>query len=289
MQGFMSNPTAMADRRVLIAAIVLGAIAAGLAVAFLASADNGDSASAVASEAATRSVVVAIEEIEPGDTVLASMIEVRDMPTAAVIDGAAQDVDQVVGETARYPISPGEQVNAAQLVEPPTVQSLSFQIPIGMRGFTIPVSVNDSPAALLAPGDFVDVLVAGESRTLITSGSVIFGDSTVTARRPLSTSNGLGEDDRDDVQAVTTLLQNVQVLTVQRDYVENGVPYDASVRGAPPEDESISYVTFAVTPEDAQLLWLASQDGEITLTLRAFGDDNIGSVGAPSRTVRSQP
>jgi Flp pilus assembly protein CpaB len=91
-----------------------------------------------------------------------------------------------------------------------------------------------------------------------------------------------------DAKAVTTLLQNVQVLSVEREYVENGVPYDASVRGAPPEDGSVSYVTVALLPADAQLLWLASQDGEMTLALRAFGDDEIGPIGPPSRAVRSQ-
>lgn len=281
MQGFMSNPTAMADRRVLIAALVLGAVAAGLAVAFLASA-GGDSEPA-STAAAMRSVVVAAEEIEVGDTVSASMLEVRDLPATAIIDGAATEIEQVVGETARYPISRGEQVNAVRLVEPPSVQSLSFQIPLGMRGFTIPVSVDDSPAALLAPGDFVDILVAAESGSLITTDSVVFDDSTLSARRTFR------DDDLTEAQAVTTLLQNIQVLTVQREYVENGVPYDESVRGAPPENGAVSYVTFALTPADAQLLWLASQDGEITLTLRAFGDDAIVSVGAPARTVRSQP
>jgi pilus assembly protein CpaB len=279
----------MADRRVLIAALVLGAIAAGLAVAFLASAGGGDSEPAAATTT-TRSVVVAVEEIEPGDTVVASMLEVRELPVSVIAEGAAEDIEEVVGETARYPISSGEQINAARLVEPPTVQSLSFQIPVGMRGFTIPVSVNDSPAALLAPGDFVDVLVAGETGTLITADSVIYGDSLVTARRPSALASAIGDDGAlSGAKAVTTLLQNVQVMTVQREYVENGVPYDASVRGAPPESESISYVTFALSPEDAQLLWLASQDGDITLTLRAFGDDDVATVGAPTRTVRSQP
>jgi len=267
MQGFMSSPTGMADRRVLMIALVLGAIAAGLAVAFLASAGGGETAApAVAS---TRAVVVAVEDIAAGDRITESMLEVRDLPATAVVSGAAEDLEQVVGETARYPISRGEQLNAVRLVEPPQVQSLSFQIPAGLRGFTIPVNVNRSPAALLAPGDFVDLIVAGDATTLVSADSVTYTNSVLTAR-VRTTAEG---------QSATTLLQNVQVLSVQREYVANGVPYDTSVRGAPPEEDSISYVTIAVTPEDAQLLWLASQEGEITLSLRAFGDNTVAPVG----------
>jgi pilus assembly protein CpaB len=277
MQGFMSNPTAMADRRVLIVALFLGAVAAGLAVAFLASVDGGGDTPAAAT--VTRSVVVAAEEIEVGERITASMLELRELPVTAIISGAAEELDQVVGETARFPISRGEQVNAVRLVAPPEVQSLSFQIPEGLRGFTIPVSVNESPAALLAPGDFVDVLVAGDAATLVTQDTVIYGNGVAVLR------NGLGTD----VQAVTTLLQNVQVLSVEREYVENGVPYDQSVRGTPPDDAAVGYVTLALTPEEAQLLWLASQDGELTLTLRAFGDNAVESIGEPSTAVRSRP
>jgi pilus assembly protein CpaB len=258
------------DRRVLVAALILGAIAAGLAVSFLASADGGGGGSPTAS-AATRAVVVASQEIEVGDTVEASMLEVRELPLVAVIEGAAEEIEQVVGETARYPISTGEQVNAVRLVEPPKVQALSFQIPEGLRGFTIGVDANASPAGLLAPGDFVDILVAGSIVDLVTE------DSTYTNRSALIAAPSLlGEG-----QAVTTLLQNIQILSVQQAYVANGVVYDESTRGAPPE-VGVSNVTLALTPPQAELLWLATQTGEVTLTLRAFGDDEISVPGQVS-------
>jgi Flp pilus assembly protein CpaB len=80
-------------------------------------------------------------------------------------------------------------------------------------------------------------------------------------------------------KAAVTLLQNVQVLSVQREYVDNGVPYDPSVRGEPPTEDSVSYVTLSLTPEQAQVLWLALQDGAVTLALRAFGDGEIKDLG----------
>lgn len=263
------------DRRVLIVALVLGALAAGLAVSFLASAGGGDSAAPAAS-AATRPVVVAAVEIPVGAIVEESMLEVVDLPLNVVIDGAAEAPEQLVGETARYPISVGEQVNANRLVEPPEVQSLSFQIPTGLRGVTISVNANESPAALLAPGDFVDLLVAGPITDLVTA------ESTYSTRSTLVTIPSLLGDQENVPNAVTTLMQNIQVLSVQREYVANGVVYDESTRGAPPESGQVSNVTLALTPAQAELLWLATQTGDLTLTLRAFGDDEIATPGQVS-------
>ncbi|MGE5596921.1 MAG: RcpC/CpaB family pilus assembly protein, partial [Hyphomicrobiales bacterium] len=71
----------------------------------------------------------------------------------------------------------------------------------------------------------------------------------------------------------------VQVLAVQREFVDDGVPYDASTRGEPiGDDDKVNYVTLAVTPEQAQLLWLASQEGALTLSLRPFGDDAAAAL-----------
>jgi len=274
MQGTMAGPR-MADRRILIVALILGAVAAGLAVAFLVSADQGATAAPLVD---ARSVVVATRSIEAGTTITEDMLEVRELPASAVIDGAAGGLEGVVGETARYPIAQGEQLNAVRLVAPIEVQALSFQIPDGMRGVTIPVNVNDSPAALLAPGDFVDVLVAADAEKLVTASTVLTGPSLSIEASTLA----------GDRKAVATLLQNIQVLTVQRHYVANGVTYDPSVRGTPPEEDSVSYVTLSLTPEQAQLLWLASQDGELTLTLRAFGDDRVSPIGAATKLLGAQ-
>src|SRR5690606_38108835 len=129
---------------------------------------------------------VAREEIAVGAVLEEDMLEVKELSTEAIISGAATDLEAVVGETARYPIAQGEQVNAVRLVAPTEVQALSFTIPEGMRGFTIPVSTSESPAALFAPGDFVDVLVAGTAGSLVTPSTVFTGDSVVAQGETLA-------------------------------------------------------------------------------------------------------
>lgn len=260
MQQAASVRPRNADWRILAAALVLAAIAAGLIVAYLASRDSSGSDPSAAVPEEPVPVVVAIDEIPSGTLVTEEMVELRYYPEETLPEGAMPATDLVVGQVTRFPISAGEQLTITRFVGPSEGQSISFQIPDGLRGFTIPVDVTTSPAGLLVPGDFVDVIVLLDIEIL-------------GIQPPL----GLNEDE--DYKGAYTLFQNLQVISVQREYVEGGVPYEPSVRGdLPEEDENISYVTLAVEPEDAQLLWLASSQGSVTLSLRPFGDEDIAPL-----------
>lgn len=279
-----ANPRSV-DFRILLLALVLGAVAAGLIVAYLSSRDSGGTTEEVA--VPTLSVVVAAEDIAAGKEITGSMVELKALPETAVIDNAATDTTQVVGQTLRYPVAKGEQLSNLRLLDRPEVQALSFQIPEGLRGFTIPVSVTDSPAALLVPGDFVDVLLSVDLETLALEEAP---EGALAAEPPApAAENELALEPISQPQAAVTLLQNVQVLSVREVYVENGVPYEPSVRGEQPDEENVTYVTLALSPEQTQLLWLASQDGDITLSLRAFGDDEIEELPPVTEPLRIGP
>jgi Flp pilus assembly protein CpaB len=194
-----------------------------------------------------------------GQRVTDGMIEVKALPESALVKGAATVKAEVVGHTLRYPVARGEQLTSLRLVEARPSQALSFQIPRGMRGFTIPIAMTKSPAALIAPGDFVDVLATVETPILNLAG--LSTDASVRAMQ---------------VTGAVTLLQNVQVLSVQRNYLDNGVPYDDSVRGSLPKDNNITFLTLSVNPTQAQALSLAVHDSKLlTVSLRPFGDDEI--------------
>ncbi len=261
------QPT-LAGRKALIGALVLGAIAAGLIVAFL---STRNSSSGSTSLATTVSVVTAKDDIAAGTVLKASLVEVRDIPKDLAISGGLPRLSDVEGKTVRHPIARGEQISNLHLVDTVKAQTLSVQIPVGLRGFTIPVDTTRSPAGLLAPGDFVDVIVSGELSRL--------GGSTAGT---LDTLNSSG----DKPHAAVTLLQNVQVLAVQRKFAANGTVYDSSTRGQPPgATDDVTFITLAVTPEQAQLLWLASE-GKVTVSLRAFGDDKITTLAPIAEPIR---
>ncbi len=208
------NPPKKINRRALFLAIGLGLLAAILIVAYLSS--RGASGDEVV--VPNLQVVVASLDIEAGQQITEGMVELKGIPETAVLGNPATETSQVVGQALRYPVAKGEQLVNLRLVETATVQILSFQIPPGLRAFTIPVSVNTTPAALTAPGDFVDLLVSGPLDTLRTTSQFA----------ALGSLNTVGA-----TEVTGTLFQNVQVLAVQQSYVANGVPYDASVRERP--------------------------------------------------------
>jgi pilus assembly protein CpaB len=235
-------------------AAALGLAAAVLAVVYL---DRSGGDTSVAGE--TQTIVSANQRIEAGDTITASMLTTRQIPVGSLAPDMYRDSTLVEGRIARYPIEKGEAISTARLVDAPKVQSLSFQIPRGLRGMTIPVEIEKTPAALIAPGDFVDVIVSVDVEIL--TGRVL----------PTPTSGNKRE-----YKGAHTLLQNIQVLSVERNYVDNGVVYEPSLRGEPPEEkDKVTFVTLAVTPDQAQLLWLAQDQGSLTIVLRAFGDDAV--------------
>ena len=245
------------NRRALILALLLGVVAAVLTVLFLGGrGDASNDAPAVA--VPTSQVVVAAREIATGQIITEAMVQLKTLPNSAIINNAATDTGQVVGQIARYPVEIGTQMGMLHLVQPGSVQALSFQIPHGLRAFTIPISVNNTPAALMAPGDFIDLLVSGSPAVLRQTPQL-----------------NLVEDNYANAQGniTLTLLQNVQVLALNTSYVDNGVTYDSSVRGTPVG--SVSYLTLALTAEQVQLLSRVSSDGQITLSLRRFGDATI--------------
>lgn len=245
-----------ASRTQLLVAGILGLLAAGLVFVVLSNAEGGGSSEQAA---ATTPVLVAAQPIQAGARITDQMLTVRALPATAVVADAYREADKglVVGKVARYPISQGSQVSASLVVEGAKSPALSFQIPPGLRGMTIPVSITNTPAALIAPGDFVDVIVSVEAFLL-------------TGRAQPQAQN------QRELRGAATLLQNIQVLSVARDFANTGAVYEPSTRGTPPGDkEQVQFVTLAVTPEQAQLLWLAQENGKLTLVLRPFGDDGV--------------
>jgi pilus assembly protein CpaB len=261
MQGTLSaNPGSLsiaprADRRVVVIALLLGAVAAVLTFAYLRSLGPRTEAASGALP-----VVVASRDVEAGQKLTDAMLEVKVLPEAAIASTAFTTKEQVVGQAVRYPIGRGEQVTGTRLIEPAKVPALSFQIPAGLRGFTIPVNAMKSPASLAAPGDFVDVLAAFPADVL---------GLTPPAQPQASSIGRAGLDSH----AAVTLIQNVQVLSVQQKYAEGTGTYEPSTRAAPPRESNITHVTLAVKPDEAQLLALAVDKASLlTLSLRAFGD-----------------
>jgi pilus assembly protein CpaB len=213
---------------------------------------------------------VAAEDILDGQRITAEMLEIRSIPETAAAVTAFKDIDEVVGARARFPITAGEQVTPLRLVETAPGRALSFQIPEGKRGFSITVSDESSPSAVLVPGDFVDVLLTIDQELIPVLVEQIDPNTlTPTGQAALTTT---GEGNR----VVGTLFQNMQVISVGETFVSNGEEYESSTRGSMEEEGGgTGFVILAVDPEQAQILTLARELGTLSMTLRPFGDEEF--------------
>lgn len=254
------------DKRPLIFAALLGLVAAVLVVLVLSSGDDdGTSQPAVTNVSA----VVAAQDIVEGDEITAEMVEVRQIPETAAAGTVFTSLSDVVGKRARFGIATGEQVTPPRLIETQPVRALSFQLPKGTRGFSIPVDTDTSPSAVLVPGDFVDVLITVDSQLVPTEVQVV--DPVTLLPTGETAVEAIAEGDR----VVGTLFQNLQVVSVGETFVDTGDEYKPDTRGAAPEEGGTGFVVVAVTPEQAQVLTLAQELGTLSFTLRPFGDDEF--------------
>lgn len=243
-----------ADRRLLFVALALGALAAGLTLYYLRSAQAAPAVQTVP----MRGVVVAKDDIQPGRKITLPMVEVRSIPQAAVPAEALTAIEKVIDRTVRYPVARGEPITELRLVSSKSGDALSFTIPPGKRAVTVPVNATRSPAALITPGDFVDVLAVMPSAKVAAPGG------------------------QDEVSVVLALENPVQVLSVQRNYIQKGEPYETSDRAAPPKEAGVSFLTVAVAPDEAlRLAWIVTEARSMTVALRGFGDEQTQVQLAP--------
>ncbi len=121
---------------------------------------------------------------------------------------------------------------------------------------------------LVVPGDRVDVLVATQYERLLGPGEQL--PAGIDGAHP----------------TVLTVLQNMLVLAIGQEFTAAGSADDAADTRADGVDAQpgAGSITLAVTQDEAQLLFLATQEGTLGLALRQFGDGSEG-VLAPAFTL----
>ncbi|MCK9485506.1 MAG: Flp pilus assembly protein CpaB [Dehalococcoidia bacterium] len=261
---------------ILLALILGGATFAGVLAWLPTLAD--DQQQSAPREASTE-VLVASRDLAAGAAIEGGAVRVVEMPAASVAAGALTTLEQAEGRMLRYPVAAGEQILASKFVdtERPASTGLAFVIPDGMRAVSVPLSEVSGAGGLIVPGDRVDVLAAVDSRR-------IEGHE----RRAMAESD-MGDTTRDH-GAVVTILQDALVLAIgQSVSPASAVARDA---GAQRADEAevqpqAASVTLAVSPDQAQVLFMAVMEGSIGLALRPFGETLTAPI-APV-TVFSTP
>jgi len=254
------------NRALILLGLFLGLVSAALVVVYLSKADGGGGN--VSGGVATP-VVVASQDIPAGTRVTVEMLTLKPIASDAVLPGAFLKTEEVVGQVTRVPLVSGEQVIPTKVVatgiaitdveNPP----LALVIPAGMRAVSVEVSSVIGASGLIRPGDYVDVILTVQVQSGSTSGGAA-GGSTISD------------------QITRTILQNVQVLSVDQDIAipsldTEGAP---SVGGDADSNAEATTVTLAVSPVHGEVLTVAetcgqNNGGRLALALRGFGDSGL--------------
>src|SRR4051812_21590074 len=181
-------------------------------------------------------IVLAMRDIEVGTVLKEEDVKLSDWPGAVPLGSAAKTQD-VVGRGVTMPVFAKEPVIESRLAPKGAGGGLAAMIPPGMRA--VPVRVNEvvGVAGFVVPGMRIDVLISGQ--------------------KP-NADQGLGTLTR-------TLLQNLEVLSA-------GTDFKKDPEGKPVQ---VQVINLLVTPEQAELLSLASAQTAIQLVLRNPMDHEV--------------
>lgn len=176
-------------------------------------------------------VAVAKVAIPLGSKIIPEQIMVVQFPKESTPDGAFDTPEKLAGRVAVVNIAAREPVTEARLAPEGTAAGLSAVIPEGYRAMTVKVDDAAGISGFIQPGTLVDVVVVIDPRE--------------------------GSGMQDPISKI--VLQNIKVLA-------NGQNIDK------PKDEreanSVKAVTLQVTPEQAEKLALASNEGKLQLVMR---------------------
>jgi pilus assembly protein CpaB len=182
-------------------------------------------------------VVVAKTEIPLGDKITAQQLALAPIPNGSLPEGVFRKMDDVVGRVAVTPIGVRETITNMKLAPAGTGGGLSAVIPEGYRAMTVKVDDVVGVSGFIMPGSFVDVVA------IVIPAGQQGGD----AGGPIS----------------KIVLQNIKVLA-------SGPKIDSPENQREPA--SVKAVTLQVTPDQAERLVLAANEGKLQLVMRNYGD-----------------
>lgn len=189
--------------------------------------------------APTVQIALAAKDIEVGSVLKEGDIQMGDW-AGAVPAGATNKLEDLKGRGVTTPIYAKEPIIESRLAPKGAGGGLATLIPKGMRAFTVPVNEVVGVAGFVTAGSHVDLLIQGNS--------------------PGGNGN-LGT-------LAKTLIQNLEVLSAGQDFKKDpeGKPVPVQV------------VNVLVTPEQAEVLSLASSQTGIRMTLRNPLDHDIAKT-----------
>ena len=247
----------MSQRRtlILIGALVLGVVAAGLIFQYVGGVEDK-----AAGSAQTVQVLVAIGPITKG----AEATGLVDMAARRVADkpqDAITHAEDIKSQIAAINIAPGTVITSSMFVNPNQLKDSNAEVlEPGMTAITMSFDPIKAVAGLVKPGDYVNMIA--------TNGKCVNGAMTSTGQAAAADPAGAAPAAA-GVDCAGHVYQKIKILAIGRSFGSAVVADPAAAGGAPTTTAapvSSDQLTFAVPPEAAQMLSTFSA-GSITLTL----------------------
>ena len=194
-------------------------------------------------------VVVATHDMPTGTLLRKSDLKIVNYPEKDVPKGVVFKTDDGVNRVLMVPVNMNEPILQGKLSAPTSVEGVSSTIESGYRAVSVQITDVSGVAGLIQPGSRVDVLFT----------------------RPGSMAEA----------TTSTILQHVKVLSTGKS-VAIGQAVDPRAPKSP-------VVTLVLTPDDAQKLELAKNEGKISLSLRNPLDGTQNASSEPMTTEVLDP
>lgn len=186
----------------------------------------------------TEKIFVASKDIRINEPLNPQNLNLEDWPKEKVPADAVRDLKELENQKAGGTILAGEPIRKGKFAN----DTRTNEIPKGYRVVAVPADAVKAAGHLLQPGDRVDVIV-------------------YVKRDP---SAGI------DQQLAKTVLQDVRVFAVNEQW---RTPEEKSA-----EAISARTVSLLLTPEQVELVTLATEMGDLRLVLRNPDDDNVAET-----------
>jgi pilus assembly protein CpaB len=190
------------------------------------------------------SVIASIHDLAVGQLIRKADLKTVSLLPRDLPKGAISSEKEALNRVALYPVSANSPLISTELSPLSGAEGIPATIDPGYRAVSVTITDVSGVAGLIQPGAHVDVLFT----------------------RPGTMAEAI----------TSTILQNVRVLAIGH-VVQIGQVVD-------PKAAKVPVATLVVTPEDAQKLELAKNQGRISLSLRNPLDKSAGVDGRPVST-----
>lgn len=197
-------------------------------------------------ETPTRQVFIAAADISPGTAISGTMVKGVTWPQAVIPPNSAATMKEIEGRVVKVPIPQGNPVLFSMLAPVGTAAGLSGILDDGKRALTVKVDEVAGVAGFVHPGDHVDVLMDMAMK-----------------------SQGQQE------HFSKTILHDITILTIGQIWEQKGDN----------KPMVVNTVTLELSPEQAEVLNLASNNGKIRLALRNRNNKTVAQTQGVTTSV----